>query len=168
MDPNYNNEIRDGPHNYAALGTSESNDNIVQGAAEEPVAEGAISRPTSQASMHSNEVPTKPTHGMLTRVHPSMLDHSYNSCYWENFTAGTEESGHYETSLHWKHAGRLYYNMSDCQLLGEGAARDRVLKDAKAQVGTTHQPPPQYPPSGSSIAADSACANTPVATEKTR
>ena len=115
-----------------------------------------------------NEVPTKPTHGILTQVHPSMLDHSYNSCNWENFTAGTEESGHYETSLHWKHAGRLYYNMSDCQLLGEGAAKDRVLKDAKAQVGTTHQPPPQYPPSGSSIAADSACANTPVATEKTR
>ena len=51
MDPNYNNEIRDGPHNYVTLGPSESNDNIVQGAAEEPLAEGAISRPTSQASM---------------------------------------------------------------------------------------------------------------------
>ena len=76
-----------------------------------------------------------------------MLECLYNSCNWENTMAGTEESGHYETSLHWKHA--LYYNLSDCQLLGEGAARDdrhRALKAAKAQVGTTHQTPPQDPP----------------------
>ena len=91
MDLNYNNEIRDGPHNYTALGPSESNDNIVQGAAEEPVAEGAISRPKSQASMHSNEVSSKPTHGMLTRVHPSILDHSYDSCYWETSQQGLKK-----------------------------------------------------------------------------
>ena len=175
VDTNHNFEIRDAPCNYAAVGPSESNDccaaHIVQGAAEEPVAEGAISRPTSQASIRSNEVSSKPTLGMVTQVHPSMLDRPYDSCNWENTTAGTDESGHYETSLHWQHAGGPYYNLSGYQLPGEGAARDdrhRVLKDTKAQVGTNHQPPPQAPPSGSSIAADSTYANTPVASNKTR
>ena len=169
---NHNADIRGAPRNYADLGPSESNDSVFQGAAQEPVAEGAISRPTSQASIHSNEVPTKPTHGMVPRVHPSMLDHSYNSCYWENITAGTDESGHYETSLHWQHAGGPYYNLSDCQLPGEGAARDdrhRVLKDPKAQIGTnTHHPPTLTPPSALPIAADSAYANPILASEKKR
>ena len=108
---------------------------------------------------------------MITQVHPSMLDCLYDSCNWENTTAGTEEIGHYETSLHWQHAGGPYYNLSDCQLSGEGAAREdrrRVLKDTKAQVGTTHQPPPQAPPSASPIAADSTYANTSVASDKRR
>ena len=167
VDTNHNIEIRDVPRSYAALGPSESNDNIVQGAAEEPVAEGDVSRPTSQASICSNEVSSKPT----LEMHPSMLDRPYDSCNWENTTAWTDESGHYETSLHWQHAGGPYYNLSDCQLPGEGAARDdrhRVLKDAKAQVATTHQPPSQDPPSGSSTAADSDYANTPVASDKRR
>ena len=166
VDTNHNFEIRDAPCNYAAVGPSEST-----GAAEEPVAEGGITRPTSQASIRSNEVSSKPTLGMVTWVHPSMLDRPYDRCNWETTMAGTDESGHYETSLHWQHAGGPYYNLSDCQLPGEGAARDdrhRVLKDAKAQVGTNHQPPPQAPPSGSSIAADSAYANTPVASDKRR
>ena len=171
VDTNHNIEIKDAPHSYAVMGPSESNDNIVQGAAEEPVAEGAISRPTSQASIRSNEVSSKPTLGMVTREHPSILDRPYDRCNWENTTAGTDDSGHYETSLHWQHAGGPYYNLSDCQLPSEGAARDdkcRVLKYTKAQVGTTHQPPPQAPPSGSSIAADIAYANTPVASDKRR
>ena len=172
IDENHNADIRGAPRNYANLGPSESNDSVFQGVAEEPVAEGAISRPTSQASIRSNKVSSKPTHGMVTRVHPSMLDHSYNSCYWENITARTDESGHYETSLHWRHVGGAYYNLSDCQLPGEGAARDdkhRVLKDAKAQVGTnTHQPLPQTPPSSLPIAADSAYPNTPLASKKKR
>ena len=88
------------------------------------MAEGAISRPTSQASMHSNEISSKPTHGMVPWVHPSMLDRLYNSCNWENSMAGSDESGHYETPLHWQHAGEPYYNLSDCQLPDEGAARD--------------------------------------------
>ena len=169
MDTNHNIEIKDAPHSYAALGPSESNDSVFQGAAKEPVAEGAISRPTSQASIRSNEVSSKPTLGMVTQVHPRMIEYSHNRCNWENTTAGSDESGHYETSLHWQHAGGPYYNLSDCQLPSEGAARDdkhRVLKDAKAQVGTTHQPPPQTPPSGSSIAAD--YGNTPVALDKRR
>ena len=169
VDMNHNIEIRDAPRNYAALGPSESTGaaHIVQGAAEEPVAEGAISRPTSQASIRSNEVSYKPTHGMVTRVYPSMLDRPYNRSNWENTTAGTDESGHYETSLHWQHAGGPYYNLSDCQLPGEDDRR-RVLKDAQAQVGTTHQPPPQDPPSALPTAADSAYANTPVASDKRR
>ena len=57
-----------------------------------PKVEGAISRPTSQASIRQNEVSSEPTHGMVTWVHPSMLDHSYNSCNWENITAGSDES----------------------------------------------------------------------------
>ena len=173
VDTNTNIEIRDAPRSYAAVGPSESNDNIVQGAAaEEPVAEGAISRPTSQASIRSNEVSSKPTLGMITRVHPSMLARPYDRSNWENTTAGTDESGHYETSLHWQHAGGPYYNLSDCQLPSEGAARDdkhRVVKAAKAQVGTTHQPPSQAPPTSAlPIAADSAYANTPFASDKRR
>ena len=173
VDTNHNIEIRDAPRSLAAMGPSESTGaaHIGQGAAEEPVAEGAISRPTSQTSIRSNEVSSKPTHGMVAWVHPSMLDHPYDRCNWENTTAGTDESGHYETSLHWQHAGGPYYNLSGYQLPGEGAARDdrhRVLQDTKAQVGTNHQPPPQAPPSGSSIAAGSAYANIPVASNKTR
>ena len=167
VDTNHNIEIRDAPRSYAALGSSESNDSVFQGAAEEPVAEGAISRPTSQTSIHSNEVFSKPTHGMVTLVHPSMLDRPYDRSNWENSTAGTDESGHYETSLHWQHAGRPYYNLSDCQLPSEDDRR-RVLKDAKAQVGPTHQPPPQAPPTALPTAANSAYANTPVASDKRR
>ena len=162
-----NNEIRDAPRSYAALGPSESNDSVFQGAAEEPVAEGAISRPTSRASIHSNEVSSKPTLGMVAQVHPRMLDRPYDRSNWENTTAGTDESGHYETSLHWQHAGGAYYNLSDCQLPGEDDKR-RVLKDAKTQVGTTHQPPPQAPPTALPTAADSAYANTPLASDKRR
>ena len=170
VDANHNIEVRDAPRSYAALGPSESNDSVFQGAAEEPMAEGAISRPTSQASIRSNEDSSKPILGMVAQVHTSMLDYSYASCNWENTTAGTDESGHYETSLHWQHPGGPYYNLSDCQLPGEGAVRDdkhRVVKDAEAQLGTTHQPHPQAPPS-SSIAADSDYANTPVASDKRR
>ena len=167
VDTNHNIEIRDAPHSYAVMGPSESNDNIVQDAAEEPVADCAISRPTSQVSIRSKEVSSKPTLGMVARVHPSMLDRPYDSCNWENTMAGTDESGHYETSLHCQHAGGPYYNLSDCQLPGEDDRR-RVLKDAKAQVATTHQPPSQDPPSGSSTAADSDYANIPVALDKRR
>ena len=169
VDTNHNNEIRVAPRNYTSLGPSESTGaaHIVQGAAEEPVAEGAISRPTSQASIHSNEVSSKPTLGMVAWVHPSMLDHPNDRSNWENTTAGTDESGHYETSLHWQHAGGPYYNLSDCQL-PEKDDRCRVLKDAKAQVATTHQPPSQDPPSGSSTAADIAYADTPVVLDKRR
>ena len=171
VDTNHNGKIRDAPRNYAAMGPSESNDSVFQGAAEEPVAEGAISRPTSQVSICSNEVSSKPTLGMVTWVHPSMLDRPYDRSNWENTTAGTDESGHYETSLHWQHAGGPYYNLSDCQLPSEVAVRDdkcRVVKDAKAQVGTTHQPPSQDPPSALPTAAGSAYANTPVASDKRR
>ena len=163
VDTNHNSDIRDAPRSYAALGPSESNDSVFQGAAEEPVAVGAISRPTSQASICSNEVSFKPTLGMVTRVHPSMVEYPY--VRWENTTAGTNESGHYETSLHWQHAGGAYYNLSGCQLPGEDDRR-RVLKDAKAQVGTTHQPRPQAPPTASLLAAGSVYANTPVALDK--
>ena len=163
VDTDHNIEIRDAPRNYAALGPSESNDSVFQGAAEEPVTEGAISRPTSLASIRSNEVSFKPTLGMVTRVYPSMVEHPY--VRWENTMAGTDESGHYETSLHWQHAGGAYYNLSDCQLPGEDD-KHRVVKDAKAQVGPTHQPPPQAPPTASPLAAGSVYANTPVALDK--
>ena len=169
VDTNHNIEIRDAPRNYAALGPSESTGaaHIVQGAAEEPVAEGAISKPTSQASIRSNEVSSKPTHEIVARVHPSMLAGPYDRSNWENTTAGTDESGHYETSLHWQHARGPYYNLLDCQLPGEDDRR-RVLKDAKAQVGTTHQPPPQDPPTALPTAADSDYTNTPVPSDKRR
>ena len=171
VDTNHNIKIRDAPRSYAALGPTESNDSVFQGATEEPVAEGAISRPTSQASICSNEVTFEPTLGMVAWVHPSMLDRPYDRSNWETTMAGTDDSGHYETSLHWQHAGGPYYNLSDCQLPGEGAARDdkhRVVKDTKAQVGTTHQPPPQAPPTALPTAAGSAYANTPFASDKRR
>ena len=158
VDANHNIEVRDAPCSYAVLGPSESNDSVFQGAAEEPMAEGAISRPTSQASIRSNEVSSKPIVGMVTWVHASN---------WENTTAGTDESGHYETSLHWQHAGGPYYNLSDCQLPGEDD-RWRVLKDAKTRVGTTHQPPTEAPASGLPIAVDSPFVNTPVPPGKRR
>ena len=164
VDKDHSGDIRDAPRSYADLGPSESNDSVFQGAAEEPAAEGAISRPTSQASICSNEVTFKPARRMVTWVNPSVLN--FQNCNWENTTAGTEESGHYETSPHWQHAGGPY-NVH-CQLPGDGAAKDdkcRVVKDAKAQVGTTHQPPPQAPPTALPI-VDSSYANTPVASDK--
>ena len=83
VDKDHSGEIRDAPRNYTALGPSESNDSVFQGAAEEPVAEGAISRPTSQASIRSNEVSSNPTLEMVAQAHPSMLDHPYDSCNWK-------------------------------------------------------------------------------------
>ena len=139
---NHQNEIGETPRNYAGISPTISNNSVVQGTAEEPVLGGDISRPTSQVS-------SKPTHGMVTWVNPSMLDHPFDSCNWENTMAGTDIGGNYETSPHWQHAGGHYNFQSDCQLTGKGAATDdrhRVHKDVKAQVGTTHQPPPQAPP----------------------
>ena len=93
-----------------------------------------------------------------------MLDHPFDSCNWENAMAWTDIGGHYETSLRCQHAEGQYNFQSDCQLTGKGAAvdnRHRVLKDAKAQVGTTHQPPPQAPHSALSRApVESAYADT--------
>ena len=132
VDKNHKNEIREAPHNYAGLGSSESNNNVVQGTEEEPKYQGSI---------HSNEVSSKPTHGMVTWANPSMLDHPFDSCNKENIIAGTDISGHYDTSPHRQHAGGWYNFQSDCQLTSKGAAianRHRVLKNAKAQVGTTH------------------------------
>ena len=140
VDENHNGDIRGAPHNYGALGPSESNDSVFQGTAEEPVTEGAISRPTSQASIHSNEVTSKPAHEMVTWVHPSMLN--FQNCSWETTMAGTDESGHYETSLHWQHAGGPYYNLSDCQLPGEDD-RHGVLKGC--QSSSWHNPPATSP-----------------------
>ena len=71
VDKDHSSEIRETPRSYAALGPTETNDSVFQGAAEEPLAEGAISRPTSQASIRLNEVSSKLTYG---KVHPSMLD----------------------------------------------------------------------------------------------
>ena len=90
-------EIRDAPHNYAAVGPAESNDNIAQGAVEEPMAEGDIDRPPSQASIRSNEVSSKLTYGKVTWVHPSTLDHPYDSCNKGNMTAASGGGDHYET-----------------------------------------------------------------------
>ncbi len=110
VDKNHNIEIRDAPCSYTALGPTEFNDSVFQGAAEEPVAEGAISRPTSQASIRSNEVSSKPTLEMVTRVHPSMLDHPYDSCNWENTTVEREGGGH-------THRHHLYISMQrDCTI----------------------------------------------------
>ena len=161
FDMKHNNGIREAPRNYAALGPFESN-NVVQGTTVEPVVEGDSSMPTSQASIHSNKVFYKPTYGMVTWVNPSMLDHPFDSCNWENTMAGTDIRGHYETSPRSQHTGGWYNFQSDCQLTGKGAATDdrhRVLKDAKAQVGTTHQPPLQAPPSALPI-VESAHADT--------
>ena len=68
VDKDHSGETRVVRPNYAVMGPSESNDSVFQGAAEEPVAEGAISRPTSQASIPSNEVTSKLTYG---KVHPA-------------------------------------------------------------------------------------------------
>ena len=147
---NHNIEIRDALLSYAAMGPSESNDNIVQGAAEEPVAEGAISRPTSQASIHSNEVSSKPTIRMVTREHPIGI------LAWQNIstidpTGKTPRQGLTKVGTMRHHfIGSMQGDQhADCQLPGEGAARDdrhRVLKDTKAQVDTNHQPPPRHHP----------------------
>ena len=115
-------EIRDTPRNYAALGPSESNHNVVQGAVEEPVAEGDISRPASQASIRSNEVSSKLTHGKVTWVHPSTLDHPYNSCNKEIAMAASDGGGHYETSPHWQPAEEIYDLPPDCRAVGKHPA----------------------------------------------
>ena len=153
---NHNGEIRVISHNYAGLGSSESNDNIVQ-AAEEPMAEGAISRPTSQASIRSNNVSSKCTYG---KVHPSILD--VENCNWENTTAGIYKSGGYETSLpcHKQGDRTIICQAASCPVKRlQQMDRHRVLKDAKAQVATTHQPPPQAPPT-TSLIVESAYADT--------
>ena len=75
VDKDHTSEIREASCNYTALDLSKSNDSVFQGAAEEPVAEGAIIRPISQASIRSNEVSSKLTY---SKVHPSMLD--FESC----------------------------------------------------------------------------------------
>ena len=149
VDKDHNSDIRETPHSYGALGPSEST-----GAAEEPVAEGAISRPTSQASIRSNEVTFEPTLGMFTQAHPSMLDHPYDSCNWENTTVGCDGGGHNETSLNYQHAEGLYDLPPDYKLSDQEATADnnhKVLQNDKgtttSQVGTTHKPPPQAPPS---------------------
>ena len=85
------------------------------------MAEGAISRPTSQASMHSNEISSKPTHGMVPQVHPSMLDRLYNSCNWENSMAGVTKVG---TMKH-RFIGSMQGDRTIiCQLPDERTARD--------------------------------------------
>ena len=154
VDKNHNVDIRDAPRKYAALGPSESNDSVFQGAAEEPVAEGAISRPTSQVSIRSNEVSSKPTLGIVAWSQPSMLDHPYDTCNWENTTVGCYGGGHNETSLNYQHAEGLYDLPPDYKLPDQEATADdshKVLQNDKgttsSQVGTSHQPPPQAPPS---------------------
>ena len=116
---NNDSDIRDAPRNYAALGPSESNNNVVQGAVEEPVAEGNVSRPASQASIRSNEVPSKLTHGKVTWVHPSMLDHPYDSCNKEIAMAAIGGGGHYETPPHWQPAEETYDLPPDCRAVGK-------------------------------------------------
>ena len=140
-DVNHQNGFGEAPRNYTGLSPTKSNNSVVQGTAEDPVL-GDISRPKSQVS-------SKPTHGIVTWVNPGMLDHPFDSCNCENTMEGTDKGWHYETSPHWQHAGRQYNFQSDCQLTNKGAATDdrhRTLKDPKAQVGTTHQPPPQAHP----------------------
>ena len=129
---NHQNEIGEAPHNHAGLIPIKSYNIVFQGTAEEPVLGGDIRRSKSQVS-------SKPTHGMVTWVNPSMLDHPFDSCDWENTMTGTDIGGHYETSPRCQHAGEQYNFQSDCQLPGKGAAtndRHRVLEDAKAHVGT--------------------------------
>ena len=111
----HNNEIRDTPHNYAALGPSESNHNVVQGAAGEPVAEGDVSRPASQASIHSNEVSSKLTYGKVTWVHPSTLDHPYDSCNREITVAASGGGGYYEPPPLWEPEEGPYDLPPDCK-----------------------------------------------------
>ena len=122
IDKNHNGDIRDAPHNYAALGPSESNDSVFQGAAEEPVAEGAISRPASQASIRSNEVSTKLTYGRVTWVHPSTLDHPYDSCNREINLAACAGGGHYEPPPQWPPVEGPYDLPPDCKPEGEDSA----------------------------------------------
>ena len=152
VDKNHNSDIRETSCNYTAMGPSESNDSVFQGAAEEPVAEGTISRPTSQASIRSNEVSSMPTLEMVARAYPSMLDHPYDN--WENTTVGCDGGGHNETSLNYQHAEGLYDLPPDYKLPDQEATADdshKMLQNDKgtttSQVGTTHQPPPQAPPS---------------------
>ena len=116
---NNGSDIRDTPRNYAAVGPSESNNNVVQGAVEETVAEGDISRPASQASIHSNEVSSKLTHGKVTWVHPCTLDHPYNSCNKEIAMAAISGGGHYETPPHWQLAEETYDLPPDCRAVGK-------------------------------------------------
>ena len=133
-------EIMGTPGNYTNLGPSESNHNVVQGAAGEPVAEGDVSRPASQASICSNEVSSKPTHD----VFPSMLDQPFP-------IPVSDEGGHYEMSPYWQPEG-LYKISPDFQLLDEVATTDdshKVLKDAEDATGsqedTSSQLSPQAP-----------------------
>ena len=122
VDKNHNSDIRNAPRNYAALGPSESNDSVFQGAAEEPVAEGAISRPTSQASIRSNEVSSKLTYGRVTWVHPSTLDHPYDSCNREIAMAASASGGHYEPPPQWPPVEGPYDLPPDCKPEGEDSA----------------------------------------------
>ena len=122
VDKSNDGEIRNGLCNYSSLGPSESNNNVVQGAVEEPVAEGDISRPASQASIHSNEVPSKLTYGEVTWVHPSMLDHPYDSCNKEIAMAASGGGGHYETSPHWQPAEETSSLPPDCRAVGKHTA----------------------------------------------
>ena len=128
-------EITDTPCNYAVVGPSESNHNVVQGAAEEPVAEGDISRPASQASIHSHEVPSKLTYGKVTWVHPSMLDHPYDSCNKDIAMAASDGGGLYETPPHWQTAEGTYNLPPDCSAVGKHSAGE-VVKFSPVGGGT--------------------------------
>ena len=144
-------EIRDTPRNYAALGPSESNHNVVQGAVEEPVAEGDISRPASQASIRSNEVSSKLTYGKVTWVHPSTLDHPYDSCNKEITMAASGGGGHYEAPPHWQPAEETYDLPPDCSTEGEvgkfslvgggtaGGGVLRLLQECQDELSGWHQ-----------------------------
>ena len=124
VDKSNDGEIREAPHNCSALGPSESNHNVVQGAAEDPLAEGAVSRPTSQASIHSNEVPSKLTYDKVTWVHPSMLDHPHDSCNKEITMAASGGGGHYEAPPHWQPAEETYDLPPDCSTGGKHSASE--------------------------------------------
>ena len=119
VDKSNDGEISDALCNCSALGPSESNHNVVQGAVEEPVAEGDISRPASQTSIHSNEVSSKLTYGKVTWVHPSTLDHPYNSCNKEIAMAASGGGGHYETPPHWQPAEEANDLPPDCSAVGK-------------------------------------------------
>ena len=124
VDKNHNGDIRNAPRSYAALGPSESNDSVFQGPAEEPMAEGAISRPTSQASIRSNEVSSKLTYGRVTWVHPSTLDHPYDSCNREIALAASAGGGHYEPPPQWPLVEGPYDLPPDCKPEGEDPASE--------------------------------------------
>ena len=119
VDKSNDSEIRDTPHNCSALGPSEANHNVVQGAVEEPVAEGDISRPASQASIRSNEVLSKLINGKVTWVHPSMRDYPYDSCNKEIATAASGIGGHYETPPNWQPAEETNDLPPDCSAVGK-------------------------------------------------